>query len=301
VSDLTRPGITGIALDSSLRRYEQALAVADLADRERIDLVTAPDHPYLPRELEVWTFLTTVAARTERVAVGTNVASVALRPAPMLAKAAATLQVVSNGRVALGVGAGGPLDQVNTFLPDELTTAESVTALEEALNLLRATGQPGPDPLRIEGVHHRIEGARFGPQPDRPVPLWVGSFAPRTLRLTGQYADGWLPTNLYLELSDVPGMQARIDRAAHRAGRDPARIRRVFNVMGTISDDAERENGRRLVGPPGHWAEALTEYHERLGFDGFVFWSISGDPLEQAQRFVEEVRPELPKLFQSPV
>ncbi|GAB3436145.1 LLM class flavin-dependent oxidoreductase [Flindersiella endophytica] len=305
MSDLTRPGITGIALDSSLRGYEQALAVADLADHEHIDLVTAPDHPYLPRELEVWTFLTTVAARTQRVSVGTNVASAALRPAPMLAKAAATLQVISGGRTALGVGAGGPLDQVNTFLPAELTVKESVTALEEALHVLKTTAHPGgPDPLRIEGRHHRIEGARFGPQPDRPVPLWVGSFAPRTLHLTGQYADGWLPTNLYLDLADVPDMQARIDRAAHRAGRDPACIRRVFNVMGTITDDTDdadrtaRENGRRLTGPPGHWVEALTDYHQRLGFDGFVFWPIAGDPLAQAQRFVKEVRPELPGVFQ---
>jgi alkanesulfonate monooxygenase SsuD/methylene tetrahydromethanopterin reductase-like flavin-dependent oxidoreductase (luciferase family) len=269
---LTQPGIVGIALDSSLRRYEQAFAVAELADRNGIDVVTSPDHPYLPRELEVWTFLTTVAARTSRVAVGTNVASVALRPARMLAKAASTLHVVSGGRVALGVGAGGPLEQIADFGGPAQSVGESVTAFGEALRVIREDGLT--------------------------VPLWTGAFAPRTLRLTGRYADGWLPTNLYLDLADVPAMQSRVDDSAREVGRDPAQIRRILNVMGTISEDAERENGRRLSGPPAHWIEALHDYHDRLGFDGFIFWPISGDPLDQAQRFVKEVRPALPALFQ---
>lgn len=272
MSPLTEPGIIGVALDSSLRRYEQAYAVADLADRNGVDVVTSPDHPYLPRELEAWTFLTTVAARTSRVAVGTNVASVALRPARMLAKAAETLHVVSGGRVALGVGAGGPLEQIAEFGGPALSVGESVTAFGEALRVIRETGLS--------------------------VPLWVGAFAPRTLRLTGRYADGWLPTNLYLDLADVPDMQARIDDNAKRAGRDPSGIRRILNVMGSIDESAERENGRRLVGPPSHWIDALHDYHERLGFDGFVFWPITGDPLAQAKRFVEEVRPKLSAVFQ---
>jgi alkanesulfonate monooxygenase SsuD/methylene tetrahydromethanopterin reductase-like flavin-dependent oxidoreductase (luciferase family) len=300
VRPLTRPGIVGIALDSSIRRYQRALEVADLAEANGIDLVTAPDHPFSPRELEVWTFLTTISARTTRLSVATNVASVALRPAAMLAKAAVTLQVVSGGRAALGVGGGGVLDQIEAFGGQSLTTRQSIDGLEEALGLIRAAwaGSGSREPLAFDGTYHRLSGAAFGPEPPSPVPLWVGSFAPRTLRLTGEYADGWLPTNLYLELADVPSMQSRISAAAESAGRSPSDVRRIFNVMGSIDTHAPVENGRRVVGSPEHWIAALTDYHERLGFDGLVFWPVFGDPFDQARRFVEEIRPKLPPLFQ---
>ncbi len=296
---LTQPGLVGIALDSSVRRYQQAFEVADLAEANGIDVVTSPDHPFLPRELDVWTFLTTVAARTTRLSVATNVATLALRPAAMLAKAATTLQVISGGRVALGVGAGGTLDQIAAFGGQSLSTRESVDALEEGLQLVRQAWLGSRTPLEFDGTYHRLSDAAFGPVGESPVPLWVGSFAPRTLRLTGQYGDGWLPTNLYLELDDVPEMQARISTAASEAGREPADVRRIFNVMGSIDEHAPVENGRRLVGSTAHWIDALTDYHERLGFDGLVFWPVIGDPFDQARRFVEEVRPKLPPLFQA--
>jgi hypothetical protein len=62
---------------------------------------------------------------------------------------------------------------------------------------------------------------------------------------------------------EVPTGQC--DDASEQAGRDPSRIRRVFNVMGKISDTARRENGRRLVGPYSFWVEALHDYRDRLG------------------------------------
>jgi alkanesulfonate monooxygenase SsuD/methylene tetrahydromethanopterin reductase-like flavin-dependent oxidoreductase (luciferase family) len=94
-------------------------------------------------------------------------------------------------------------------------------------------------------------------------------------------------------------MQEGISAAASAAGRAPTDVRRIFNVMGSIDSHADVENGRRLVGSPAHWIDALTDYHERLGFDGLVFWPVFGDPLDQARRFVEEVRPKLPPLFQA--
>jgi alkanesulfonate monooxygenase SsuD/methylene tetrahydromethanopterin reductase-like flavin-dependent oxidoreductase (luciferase family) len=120
------------------------------------------------------------------------------------------------------------------------------------------------------------------------------------LTVTGQLADGWLPTNYFLDLADVPAMQERIDTAATEAGRDPSQIRRVFNVMGAITDTGPTENGRSLIGPPGFWLDALHDYQQRLGFDSFVFWPTQGDRLTQTRRFLQEVRPDLSGPFQTP-
>jgi alkanesulfonate monooxygenase SsuD/methylene tetrahydromethanopterin reductase-like flavin-dependent oxidoreductase (luciferase family) len=300
MTSVTEPGLIGVAVDLMARHIDRALEVTALAERHRADFVSVPDHPYLAGELDTWTMLTLLAARTERIAVASNVTSLPLRPAPMLAKTAASLQVLSGGRTILGIGAGVPAGR--SFGADPWNADDAVSALEEALQLIRQLWRPGQQGEQsYQGRYYRVEGVRFGPVPSRPVPIWVGAFGPRMLELTGRDGDGWLPTNYYLDLADVPDMQRRIDQAAEGAGRGPTTIRRVFNVMGTITDEAPTENGRRLVGSASLWGEALNDYHDRLGFDGFTFWPVAGDRTEQVARFFEEVRPQLPAKFQPAV
>ncbi|HSK90565.1 MAG TPA: LLM class flavin-dependent oxidoreductase [Euzebyales bacterium] len=299
MSDLTRPGLLGVAVDLMARHRDRAIEMARVADAHRADFVSVPDHAYHPGELETWTMLTALATRTEHVAVASNVLNLRRRPPAMLAKAAASLQVLSGGRVVLGVGAGQPSDPRTSFGGLRLTTGAAISALEEALELIRRLWDPAGDgPLSHSGMYYQVQEAEFGPVPEQAVPIWVGAFGPRMLALTGRLGDGWLPTNAFLDLADVPDMQRRIDDAAERAGRDPGRIRRVFNVMGEISDAAPRENGRRLVGPPSFWAEALHDYHERLGFDAFTFWPVAGERVDQVHRFFAHVRPQLGHRFQ---
>ncbi len=278
----------GIAIDSSVNRMDDAVTIAQVADSHEIDFVTVPDHPYVPKELEAWTLLTMLAARTQHVAVGTNVASLALRPPAMLIKAASTLSILTGGRVVLGLGAGGPLEPIAGFGGAARTVGESVAALEDALRMISGFWSGSS---RHDGPYYQFGHDRFGP-PQR-VPIWVGAFGPRMLALAGRYADGWLPTNAYLELADVPAMQQRVDDGARAAGRNPADVRRVFNVMGQISDTEPVQNGHRLVGPVGYWIETLTDYRDRLGFDSFVFWPVGGDRVAQTKTFLEEVRPRL--------
>lgn len=299
MTDLTRRGLLGVAVDLMARRRDRAMEMARLADAYRADFVSVPDHPYHPGELETWTMLTTLAARTEHVAVASNVVNLRRRPPVMLAKAVASLQVISGGRVVLGVGAGEADDPRRSFGGMQLTMGEAIAALEEGIGLIQRLWDPAASgPQSHDGKYHQLQPVEFGPVPAPPVPIWVGAFGRRMLALTGRLADGWLPTNYYLDLADVPGMQRRIDAAAQRAGRDPGQIRRVFNVMGEISDTAAVENGRRLVGPPSFWAEALRDYHDRLGFDAFTFWPVSGERISQVRRFFEEVRPQLGDMFQ---
>lgn len=287
---MTKPSLFGVALAHSRRRFDETLDTGRIADELGADLVTLADHPYIPAELETWTMLTTLAAHTERINLAPNVLNVGLRPPAMLAKAAATLQFVTGGRLILGLGAGEP-EGTATFGGPKRSLGDTVAAFEESLAVIRRLWQPGPD-VHHDGRFVRVTGAQLSPKPDPEIPIWVGSFGPRMLALTGVYADGWLPTNAYLDLPDVPDMQSRIDKAAADAGRDPARIRRVFNVFGRITDDGPTENGRRLAGPVDFWVEALADYRERLGFDSFVFWPNSDRP-EQTRVFLEQVVPRL--------
>ncbi|WP_188188185.1 LLM class flavin-dependent oxidoreductase [Nonomuraea sp. SYSU D8015] len=283
--------VYGVALPASPRRFDRLVESARLAEDLGADLITISDHPYIPTELETFSLLALLAGRTERVLLAPNVAPLTLRPPAMLAKAAATLQFVSGGRFVLGLGVGGPYEMTPGFGGAWPRLGEAISALDEAIPLIRRLW--GPEPVDHDGTYFRLHEASAGPPPEPRVPIWVGSFKPRMLAVTGRHADGWLPTNAYLDLAEVPGMHRHIDEAAAAAGRDPGRIRRVFNVMGTISDRVPERNDRLLNGSAKHWVNALLDYRDRLGFDSFVFWPVQGDVREQIRLFFDHVRPHL--------
>jgi alkanesulfonate monooxygenase SsuD/methylene tetrahydromethanopterin reductase-like flavin-dependent oxidoreductase (luciferase family) len=288
---MSERNLYGVALSASPRRFDRLIESARLAEDLGADLITVSDHPYIPTELETFTLLGLLAGRTERVLLSPNVAPLTLRPPAMLAKAAATLQFVTGGRFVLGLGVGGPYEMTTGFGGAWPRLGQAVDALDEAVPLIRRLW--GPEPVDHDGAFFHYEQAGAGPPPKPAVPIWVGSFKPRMLAVTGRHADGWLPTNAYLDLAEVPDMHRRIDEAAVAAGRDPSRITRVFNVMGTISDRVTERNDTLLNGSATHWVNALLDYRERLGFDSFVFWPVQGDVREQIRLFFEHVRPRL--------
>jgi alkanesulfonate monooxygenase SsuD/methylene tetrahydromethanopterin reductase-like flavin-dependent oxidoreductase (luciferase family) len=104
------------------------------------------------------------------------------------------------------------------------------------------------------------------------------------LALTGRSADGWVPS-LRGDLRSLGEMTARLDDAAGAAGREPAAIRRILNVNGTITDGASTGV---LRGPVDQWVEELTDLAVGFGFDTFVLWGERPDDLP---RFAEEVVP----------
>ena len=126
--------------------------------------------------------------------------------------------------------------------------------------------------------------AHSGPVPAHPIGIWLGVTGPRALELTGQVADGWVPS-FRGDLTKIADMTRRLDNAAVEAGRNPADIRRILNVNGTITDGAT--NGM-LQGPVNQWADELTDLAIHYGFDTFIFW---GEGEGQLQRFAEEVVP----------
>ncbi|TMD98141.1 MAG: LLM class flavin-dependent oxidoreductase [Chloroflexi bacterium] len=246
---------------------ERPLKLAAIADELGFDVAGVQDHPYQRRFYDTWTLLTAMAMRTERITVFPDVANVPLRPPAMLAKAAATLDILSGGRLELGLGAGGFWDGIKAYNGPARTAAESVSALEEAIQVMRLlwSGQHG---IRFEGKFYQLMGAHSGPVPAHPVGIWLGAYRPRMLSLVGRLADGWVPSYGYLKEPELLEAGRRIDEAALAAGRDPRAVRRVLNA-GYM--DAEQ-----LVA-------LVTEY----GIDTFL---VTDDP-DEMRTFMSEVAP----------
>lgn len=254
-------------------------------ERLGYDLLGIQDHPYQRRFHETWSLLAAITAVTERITVFPDVANLPLRQPAVLAKAAATIDRLGGGRFELGLGAGGFWDAIVAYGGPRRTPGESLDALAEAIEVVRLvwSGERG---LRFDGEHYRLAGAQSGPTPAHDVGIWLGVYGPRALRLVGRVADGWVPS-LRGDPDSVVELVARVDEAAVAADRDPADIRRILNVNGTITDG---RSGGFLHGPVDQWVEQLADLALTHGFDTFVLWS---DGADAAERFVDEVAPAL--------
>lgn len=211
--------------------HARAVDLAVLSERVGFDLVTFQDHPYQPGFHDTWTLLSWVAARTSRIHVSGNVLNLPLRQPAVLARAAASLDLLSGGRVDLGLGAGGFWDAIEAMGGRRLTPGQGVDALSEAIDIIRGIWDPHRrGPLRAGGRWHRVDGAKTGPAPAHEIPIWLGAYKPRMLRLTGRKADGWLPSLGYLEPGALAAGNRVVDDAAAEAGRDPREITRLLNV-----------------------------------------------------------------------
>lgn len=284
--DYGHPLRFGTFITPTAARPDGPVALARLSEQFGFDLVTFQDHPYQASFLDTWTLLTWVAAETDRIHVAANVHNLPLRPPAVLARSAASLDLLSGGRFELGLGAGGFADAVASIGGPRRTIGENVAALEEAIPIIRGLWDADArGPLRAVGDHYRVEGAARGPAPAHEIPIWVGALKPRMLRLIGRMGDGWLPSWAYLEGGMAPG-NAVIDAAAEEAGRDPREIRRLLNVSGRFQDRA----GGFLQGPPEQWVEQLLPL---VVDDGASTLILASDDPATMQRFADEVAPAL--------
>src|SRR6266568_5430212 len=255
-------------------------------ERAGLELIGIQDHPYNAGFLETWTLIATLLQATERVHIFPNVANLPLRPPVMLAKAAATLDVLSGGRVELGLGAGAFREGIEAMGGPGRSRSESVEALEEAVQIIRAYWK-GDRALRFDGKYYVVKGARPGPRPAHPIGLWLGSYGPRSLGVLGRLADGWLPSSSYAPPERLPEMQQRIDTAALAAGRQPRDIRSIYNVMGLITEGPVQA---LFTGPVHYWVDELTRLAVEVGMDTFIYWPAD-DRLRQIELFAAEVVP----------
>lgn len=265
------------------------LRLARLVEEIGFDLIGIQDHPYQAGHYDTFALIATILARTGRVRVFPDVANLPLRPPALLAKTAATLDELSGGRFELGLGAGAFPPAVAAWGGPRLSPGEAVTALEEAIAIIRAFWSGGHS-VTFDGEHHRVRGIRPGPRPAHDIGIWLGALGPRMLRVTGRLADGWVPSMSYVPPAQARHASAAIDAAAREAGRDPAAIRRIYSIGGTFAATAPSpfsDTDREITGPPGHWVEVLTELALDPGFSTFVFWAPP-DP-DVLRRFASEV------------
>ena len=249
------------------------------ADRSGLDLVGVQDHPYQRRFFDTWTLLSYVAGVTERVRLVPDVINLPLRLPTLLAKSAASLDLLSGGRVELGVGAGAFWDAIAAMGGPRRTPGESVDALEEAIAIMRAFWS-GERSVSFDGDHYQVRGAKPGPAPAHPIGIWVGAYGPRMLRLTGRLGDGWLPSlgDRYMRPEDALRMHAAVDEGAKAVGRDPSQIERAVNVMS-------------LDGSVRRWADALARIASELRFSAILVGVPAERPVEFVRRLGEDVAP----------
>jgi alkanesulfonate monooxygenase SsuD/methylene tetrahydromethanopterin reductase-like flavin-dependent oxidoreductase (luciferase family) len=237
---------------------QECLHMAKVADEAGFDLIGIQDHPYQRRFLDTWALMAFALAKTDRVAVFPDVANLPLRPPRMMAKHAATLDLLSGGRFELGLGAGAFWDGIEAMGGRRRSPRQSVEAVQLAIGEIREFW---------EG-----DGKYDGPAPAHDIGIWLGAYKPRMLRITGALANGWIPSQSNLPPEQVPEAMQRVDDAAAAEGRDPKEIRRLYNL---ISDEPV---------PPEQIADFATE----LGFDSFIF---SPADTHEVERLAHDVLP----------
>ncbi|MBQ0890392.1 LLM class flavin-dependent oxidoreductase [Streptomyces sp. RM72] len=286
----------GSFITPTARPPQAPVELAQTSERAGLDLVSFQDHPYQSAFQDTWTLMSYVAARTERIRISGNVLSLPLRPPAVLARAAASLDRLTGGRVELGIGAGAFWDGIVAMGGRRLEPAQAVRAVEEAVKVIRglwATDETGP--LRVTGEFYTVNGAKRGPAPAHRIPIRIGAYKPRMLRLTGRIADGWLPSLGFLPEgpASLRAMNEQIDEAASAAGREPAAVSRLLNLSGRFTSGA---GGGLFQGTPDDWAEQIADLALQYGVSGFI---LASDEPADLNLFGREVAPRARELVQS--
>jgi alkanesulfonate monooxygenase SsuD/methylene tetrahydromethanopterin reductase-like flavin-dependent oxidoreductase (luciferase family) len=149
----------------------EVVALAQLSEQVGLDLVTFQDHPYQPAFLDTWTLLSWVAAHTKRIHVAGDVLNLPLRPPAVLARAAASLDLLSDGRVEIGLGGGGFWDAIEAMGGPRRSPRDTVDALGEAIEVIRAIWDNQPGGVFFDGKHYRLHGAKRGPAPAHDIAI----------------------------------------------------------------------------------------------------------------------------------
>jgi probable F420-dependent oxidoreductase len=296
-----------------LARPETLVPMAERAEALGYDALWVTDHIVFPRRLtsrypysetgrfvvdpttpylEPLTALAYLAARTTRIRVGTSVLVAPLRHPLAAAKMLATIDVLSGGRLIVGIGAGWLADEFALLgVPFE----ERVARTEEYIRVFKEVWT-SPEP-RFEGRFVRFADIAMEPRPvQRPhPPIWIGGYGPRVLRRVVDLGDGWTPMALRPPGHFAPPVLAaevaKLRELAAARGRDPEAITVAVKVPVRVGGT---ESPRPMLsGAPADIAGDLAAYRD-AGARHFALDFVATDPGEMAEtlaRFAEEVRP----------
>ena len=225
--------------------------------------------------LEAWTLLAALGAVTERIRLGALVTGVTYRHPSLLAAEIVTVDHASAGRVNVGLGAAWHQAEHRRLGFDFPSTGERIQRLDETLQIIKALLTT--DDVDFDGRHYRLRKGFYRPRPvQQPLPpVWIGATGEKVMiPLAARHADVWHGFGSTRDLIRKSGL---VDRAAEKAGRDPAEISRSTNL--SLSEP---------------WDEVRREA-ERLREGGFTHliasWPSEGLP--RVDEFVRKVMPEL--------
>lgn len=285
--------VFGVNIDPT-HDYITALANTRLAESLGMDHALVQDHAYVSKFVETWTLLAALAGATERITLGPNVLTTPFRLPAMIAKEAATFDLISSGRLLLGLGAGAnPQGIVGMGGPDLLGRGETFRAFRDALTIIRGLWASDGTPYSHEGDILSVRDVEFGPIPARRIPIITGAMGPQSLRLTTKLADGISISTSYVPDDNLPWFRQQLDEGAEINGRDPAELRIYYNVMGFIETrkgGARPKTDKLYWGTADWWIEKLSSLVE-VGVTGFTYWPAAGEHAEQFRIFAEEVVP----------
>ena len=300
----------------SLGTLETIGRLARAADKYGYDSIWITDHIVLPKAttstypyasdgkwdleaaqhyLEPLTVLSYLAGITERPAIGSSVLVLPYRNPLLVAKMVATLDVLSKGRVILGVGVGWMEEEFRAL---GLTTFQDRGAVtDEYIQILRELWTK--ELPRYQGRFYSFEEVRFYPKPvQKPhPPIWIAGHTRAAIRRVARLGDGWHPIGLRPPAGLYPEEFARataeIRSQAEATGRDPKTITLSFRAPIKFTNGAASGDRIPFVGTRDQIVEDIRMY-QRLGVSHLIF-DIAGPSvdsiLEQLHRFAEEVRP----------
>jgi F420-dependent oxidoreductase-like protein len=303
---------------------ETVMNGVDAAVDAGIEGLWAPDHFMLgpeAEEYEVWTLLSALAERTDDVDLGPLVGSITYRNPALLAKMATTVDILSEGRVQLGLGTGWYEEEHHAYGYDFPDVETRLEMLEEGIDVVRAMfteSEPSYD-----GDHYRIENAPNNPKPvqDPHPPIVIGGIGPKMLRLTAKHADEW---NAYVEVGGDKSLEFKVRKFEEylaEEGRSPDDVRKswlghvlvredeselqeyydeIFPMLWGESAEMEdiylddpadaRETAKFLIGTPEEVIEGIEELGA-LGFDRFQLFFLDFPETKGMEVFGDEVAP----------
>jgi probable F420-dependent oxidoreductase len=297
-----------IALDWQPWTLHRLLEYADIAQSAGFQALSVNDHLVFPRPwLDGLTALAAVLSRTGRMAVATTVALPIVRGPVALAKSLAAIDLLSGGRLVVGVGPGSSArDYAAVGVPFE----ERWKRLDEAVQVLRALWLEEGPPFR--GEFYSTQGVTLEPYPaQRPgPPIWIGSWGSEAgLRRVVRLGDGWLASAYNTTPEAFTAARSRLAEQLHAVGKDPNRFPNAIATMffylteeratserivrevlsPTLNRPEEELRERLLVGPAKECAEKLAAYRA-AGAHRIFLWPVE-DELRQLAAFQERVAP----------
>lgn len=295
----------GLSITPYSNNVDQIFKLARTADELGLDIIGVQDHPYNGSFLDTWTLISALAASTRKIRYFPDVSDLPMRAPAVLAKAAATLDVLTKGRIELGLGTGAFWDAIQSWGGTRRTPREAVAAYEEALQVIHLIWNYGKGRGRVSfpGKYYHLENAQAGPSPYHKISIWTGAFGPRMMGVIGKLTDGWVaPLSTYMSGDEIKVRQRLIDESAKRNSRPPESIRRIAQLVGVI-DEKERKQGPEkkpfflhdkspFTGSASQWVDWLVSSYQNLEQDTFIFWpAAEGQEESQVRLFAEQVVP----------